>query len=202
MKLAIEQVDHIRSVIDQSKITIDTLRDDLLDHLCCVVEINMTKGENFETAFEKALHELAPEGLAEIQHQTLFLLNSNKIIIMKKLMYSIGFIGALALTAGVLFKLLRLPGADQLFMVGYLTLFLIFIPLSAIDRYKVALAKAASERTRIVLGVLSAIIGGAAGLFKLMHLPGADLLLLTGAVVFALGFLPFFFFTLYKKSIS
>jgi hypothetical protein len=202
MKLTTEQVDHIRGVINQSNISIDTLRDDLLDHLCCVVEINMTKGEDFEIAFEKALHDFAPDGLEEIQHQTLFLLNSTKIIIMKKLMYTIGFIGAIALTAGVLFTLLRLPGSNQLFMVGYLTLFLIFIPLSAIDRYKVALAKASTERTQIILGVVSAVIGGLAGLFKLMHLQGADLLLLTGALVFALGFLPFFFFTMYKKSVA
>jgi hypothetical protein len=33
-------------------------------------------------------------------------------------------------------------------------------------------------------------------------LQGADLLLMLGAFVFAFGFLPFYFFTMYKKSIA
>lgn len=121
---------------------------------------------------------------------------------MKKVMYLVGFIGAFATTGGVTFKLLHLPGADQLFLIGFFTLLLIFVPLQAIDRYKVVLARAMSEKMKVVLGVLAALAAGAAGIFKLMHLPGADELLITGAIVFAFGFLPFFFFTMYKKAIS
>jgi hypothetical protein len=55
---------------------------------------------------------------------------------------------------------------------------------------------------KIILGVTASIILGLAGLFKIMHLQGADTLLLIGAIVFALGFLPFFFFTMYKKAVA
>ena len=54
----------------------------------------------------------------------------------------------------------------------------------------------------IILGAASAIISGLAGLFKLMHLQGADILLAAGAFVFAFGFLPFFFYAMYKESVS
>ncbi|MTI31123.1 hypothetical protein [Xanthovirga aplysinae] len=121
---------------------------------------------------------------------------------MKKLMYLIGFIGSITLTAGVTFKLLRMPFSTELFTVGFLTLLLVFIPLLAIDRYKVTLSKAITVRLKIILGVAAAIITGLSGLFKLMHLQGADLLLMLGSFVFAFGFLPFYFFTMYKKSIS
>jgi hypothetical protein len=64
------------------------------------------------------------------------------------------------------------------------------------------LAKAMSEKLKMLLGVIAALAASAAGIFKLLHLPGADQLLIIGAVVFAFGFLPFFFFTMYKRSIS
>jgi hypothetical protein len=151
---------------------------------------------------EDAVDELAPEGLLEMQNKTMFLLNSRRIMIMKKLTYLIGFFGSLALTAGVTFKLLQMPGANALFSIGYLTLFLAFIPLLAVDRYKVSIVRVLSERLKIILGVTASIILGLAGLFKIMHLQGADTLLLIGAIVFALGFLPFFFFTMYKKAVA
>jgi len=87
-------------------------------------------------------------------------------------------------------------------MVGFLTLFLIFIPLLAFDRYKVSLSKAISVRLKIILGAIAAGITGLSGLFKMMHLQGGDLLLMLGAFVFAFGFLPFYFFTMYRKSIA
>jgi len=160
------------------------------------------QGKPFEQLLDKAILDLAPGGLIELQHQTLFLLNSKRIILMKKLMYIIGFIGSATLTAGLTFRILRLPFGAELFMVGFLTLLLVFIPLLSIDRYKVALSKTLSVRLKMMLGVVAAVVSGLAGLFKVLHLQGADLLLLLGALVFAFGFLPFYFFTMYKKSVS
>ena len=56
---------------------------------------------------------------------------------MKKFMYLIGFIGSVALTIGVAFKLLHLPGANPLFMTGYLSLLLVFVPLFVFDRCQI-----------------------------------------------------------------
>ena len=86
MKLTVVQIDLIQAHVEQSGLTIATLRDDVLDHLCCVVEEKLKKGKDFDRAFREALIELAPDGLAEIEHETVFLLNANKIILMKKLM--------------------------------------------------------------------------------------------------------------------
>jgi hypothetical protein len=202
MKLTTEQESIVQDFVDDQGLKILSLRDDVIDHLCCVIESELGKEKSFEQLLDKAVADLAPNGLIEIEHKTMFLLNSKRIIIMKKLMYLIGFIGSLTLTAGVTFKLLRMPLGNELFIVGFLTLLLIFIPLLAFDRYKVAISAAISVRMKIILGVVSAIITGLSGLFKLMHLQGADLLLMLGAFVFAFGFLPFFFFTMYKKSDS
>lgn len=202
MKLTEQQEEIIRAFVEAQGVKRPTLRDDVVDHLCCVIESQRTMDMPFEQMLENAVRELAPDGLAEIEYQTVFLLNSKRIIIMKKLTYFIGFMGSVALAAGVLFKLLHWSGGNQLFISGFLTLLLIFIPFVAFDRYKVAISKALSERLKIILGASSAIITGVAALFKVLHLQGANLMLILGAFIFIAGFLPFLFFTMYKKSVS
>lgn len=202
MKLTPEQEDLIADFVDVQGVSLPALRDDLIDHLCCVIESNLNNGKPFDQVLQAAVFDLAPNGLKDIQHQTVFLLNSKRIIAMKKLMYLIGFLGAITLTAGVTLKLLNMPWAYELFSVGFLTLLLVFVPLLAFDRYKVAISKALSERLKIILGTTAAVTTGLAGLFKLLHLQGAEVLLMLGAIVFAVGFLPFFFFTMYKKSVA
>ena len=201
MKLSDQQVRHIRKQIEDSGIQLESLLEDVLDHLCCVVEVKMAQGKEFQTAAQEAEEELAPNGLAEIEQETVFLLNAHKISRMKKLTFSMGIIGSIALTGGATFKLLHLPGANQLFMIGYLVFLLVFIPLLAFDRFKYSIVKALSERV-IILGVISSIILGMAGAFKIMHLPGDHLLLMCGLILFAAFFLPLLLFNLYKKSFS
>lgn len=202
MKLTSEQEHVVYEYVETKKIANKSLKNDLIDHLFCVIEIQLEKGNSFDIAFDRALNQLAPNGLEEIEKETIYLLNYNRIIIMKQFMYIVGFLGALTLTAGITFKLLSLPFGYELFATGFIILFLIFIPLYAFDRYKVTIAKNLSQRMKIILGVIASLITGLAGLFKVLHLQGADLLLMLGAFIFTVGFLPFLFFTLYKKSVS
>ncbi len=202
MKLTPEQEDLIADFVDAQGLTLPSLRDDVIDHLCCVIEQDLHKGKPFDQLLQAAVLDLAPHGLKDIQTQTVFLLNSKRIIVMKKLMYLVGFLGAITLTAGVTLKLLNIPWGYELFSVGFLTLLLGFIPLLALDRYKVAISKALTERLKIILGAAAAVMVGLSGVFKILHLQGAEALLMLGAIVFAVGFLPFFFFTMYKRSVS
>jgi hypothetical protein len=192
----------IRGVIDQSTISNDLLKDDVLDHICCVVEHRMDRGKPFEAAMPEAFKELAPDGLDDIQREAVFLLNSKKIILMKKVMYSIGLISTMAMSLGWLFRILHMPGGFELINYGFLAFSLVFLPMLAINQFKVSVNKALSEKLRIILGLLSGIVTCGAVLLKVFHYPGADTLLFTGALIFIFGFLPFLFFTMYKKSVS
>ncbi|WP_298313421.1 hypothetical protein [uncultured Aquimarina sp.] len=202
MKLSAEQEKSIKDFVDEQGLTIPALRDDILDHLCCVVESELKAGKTFDQSLHEAISELAPNGLIDLERKTFFLLNSKRIIMMKKLMYFIGFVGALTLTTGITFKILWYPGANKLFITGFLLLLLVFVPMLAFDRYKVAIAKTLSERLKIILGCVSGVIVGLSGLFKLMHWMGAEVLLLAGAFIFAIGYLPFLFFTMYKRALA
>ncbi len=202
MKLNSEQEERIRDFVHNQGLKLPGLRDDIVDHLCCVVESELKTGKTFDQSLQEAIAELAPNGLINLERKTFFLLNSKRIIMMKKLMYFIGFIGALTLTTGITFKILSYPGANKLFITGFLLLLLVFVPMLAFDRYKVAIARSLSERLKIILGCISGVIIGMSGLFKLMHWMGAEVLLLAGALLFAIGYLPFLFFTMYKRSLA
>jgi len=202
MRMTEEQEFKIAQFVDNNGLRLKSLRDDILDHLCCVVEIKMKKGESFDQALQEGVTELAPEGLRDIERKTIFLLNYKRIIIMKRFMYVAGFIGAFILTTGVTFKILHYPYANMLSTIGFLVLLLIYVPLLTVDKYKVAIAGSLSERLKIIMGCLSATVVGLSILFKIFHWQGASLLLLAGTFVFAVGFLPFLFFTMYKKSVS
>ncbi len=202
MKLSPEQEEYIYNVVKTEGIRIESLQNDIVDHLCCVIETQQGKGKPFDQLLNEAIHDLAPNGLKQLENQTLFLLNSNRIIIMKKLMYSVGFIGAASLTIGITFKLMHFPMANVLSISGLALLILLFMPLLAFDRYKVAISKNISERLKFILGFSSIGMIGVAVFFKFFHLKGAGILLVSGTFLFAFGYLPFLFFTMYKKSVS
>lgn len=194
-------IEIIKNCIEQSAITIPTLRDDLLDHLCCVVEEKMKDGKSFEDSIKEALHELAPDGLYQIEKDTIMLLTI-KLVPMKKVMYSVGLVTSMSMTLGLLFKTLGWLGADHLFVYGFLIFGLVFLPMVAYTGIKSNFYKSISQKLRLLFGGLSAIATGLALIFKVMHWPGADQLLVAGAGIFCFLFLPMLFFSLYKKSLK
>jgi hypothetical protein len=201
MSLTREQIDIIRNLV-KSSITIPTLKDDVMDHLWCEVERNMSDKKNFSIALKEALYEVAPHGLDELQHRTLYLLHSPKVIFMRKIIYATGLISAAALSLGWMFSLLHWPGGYELFNSGFLGFLMLFVPMLAFDQYKRHKQKALLEKIKIFIGTFSSLIVGLSAVFKLFHLQGADVVLVTGVLAFTFGFLPFLFFTMYKKAVS
>jgi len=202
MNLTEEQIIFIRKTLSDEGIQNESLTDDVLDHICCVVEVLLKRGKTFDEALNEAINDLAPNGLKDLEIQTRYLLNSKRIIIMKKLMFSAGFIGALLISIGSLFKIMHWPMANVMVISGMIAFLLLFVPLFALDRYKVQASKAMSAKIKISIGFISTFLIGLSVVFKLMHWMGASVLLVVGVGLFSFGFLPFLFFSLYKKSIS
>ena len=200
MKLSDDLIDIIRVRVEEGDVTTKTLKDDVVDHICCLVESKMDEDKSFKLALDEALHEVAPKGLDDLQRKTFILLRSPKIIFMKKVMYSIGLITAVLVSLGWLFTTRRWPGGRELFNYGFLGFLLVFIPMIAIDRYRNTLRKTVAEKLRIVFGSVSGVIVGFSLVFKLLHLQGADVLLVAGSLMFTFCFLPALFFNMYKKA--
>lgn len=200
MMLSSQQVDQIRSYVDQNHVEILSLRDDVIDHLCCSVEFKIEEGKTFEDSLREALNELAPEGLEKLEYETILLLESGNIL-MKKLMYVIGLLTTIAMSVGFTFRLLHMPGGFELLNYGFLTFALVFLPMATYNNFRMKVKRTWAEKLRIVLGFVSALIVGGSVFLKMMHYPGVDGLLLLGVGIFSFGFLPCLFYSMYERSI-
>jgi hypothetical protein len=201
MTLSPDQINLIRDYVDQNRIRIETLRDDLLDHLCCCVEQKLVEGKPFGESLRESVHELAPDGLQRLEHETLLLLNTNNIV-MKKFMYFIGLLAAMSMSIGMTFNILHMPGGFELLNYGFLTFALVFLPMGAYNSYRLQIKRSLVEKLRILLGFMSAVITAISVMFKMMHYPGVDGFLLLGLGIFSFGFLPCLFYSLYTKSVN
>ena len=113
---------------------------------------------------------------------------------MKELKYIIAFVSAACLVLGQAFVWLKISVGWDVFNVGYLGSFLVALPLYGYSK----LRSDGVVKWSGILAIVSSLIIGMSGLFKLLHLPGASKMLLVGAVLFAIGFLPLYFLGKYR----
>jgi len=134
MELTTDQIAFIAQDIQERGITMDELTEDLVDHICCVIE----NGSNadFHSAYHEALETFGKNGFRKIQNETNVLLTLKREIIMKKTMYSLGYIAACLSTTGLLFKLQHWPGAAIMLTVGIVLLNFGFLPIYFYSWYK------------------------------------------------------------------
>ena len=120
---------------------------------------------------------------------------------MKKLVYLLGLLSTMAMSFGLLLRILRMQElGNAVFAFGCLGLVALFLPLLTVNYFKDNATKSWPDKLRFALGTLSGILVGIAFLFKIMHMPGADEIMWAGGILFTFGFLPFLFFGLYKNS--
>lgn len=195
-----EQFSYISKRIKQSGISAIEVQDDLIDHFCCMVEIEMQRGKSFEEAYQNAYQQTTPNGFEEIQYETFFLLNHKKLILMKQFTYISGYLFALSTTAGAFFKIMHFPGANIMLFSGLLGLSFIFLPLLLFNKFKDKVFNVMSEKLKWIFGTLSLMMIIIGSCFKVLHLQGAMVIFGLGMLIFGLLFLPFFFFRMFKSS--
>lgn len=195
-----QQVDYISRQVESSNIRSKELIDDLIDHFCCLVEIEMSRGTAFEKAYQKAYEQTSPNGLDEIQNETLFLFNYQKLKTMKMITFGLGYLFTLALSTGCLFKILHLPGAGVLLLSGLTGLAFVFAPLFLVNQFKSLVGGLLSERLKFIFGTLGLMMVSAGTWLKLTHSMGGGLILAIGFFVIGFGYFPFLFFRMAKAS--
>jgi hypothetical protein len=201
VNLSTTHLDAIRLRLEKDGITLSSLKDDLLDHLCCAIEEQMDAGLDFDNSFRTAIDELAPKGLSDIEEQTVLMLN-HKLIPMKKLTYVIGLVACMMIVMGWLLSVLHWSAGFMLGTAGVMSFVFLFLPMLAISKFKSAAAMPQYEKTSIILAICSGVILSGGLTLKILHLPGANIMILVGSVLVAFGFLPFLFFSMYRRSIA
>ncbi len=116
---------------------------------------------------------------------------------MKQKIYILGLVTAIIAFTGIVFKLNHFPGAGILITIGLVTLVLVFIPAALVNHYKTA-----GNRQNLFLYIITWITSFViftSMLFKIMHWPGAGVMLTIALPFPYVVFLPVFLVTTSKN---
>lgn len=107
-----------------------------------------------------------------------------------------GLISSVISLLGILFKVMHWPGAGITLVVGLIMLGFIFLP--SLVFAKISEDKGDGKRTAYLVGLFAGLFYISGFLFKIMHWPGAGVVIITGLILFALIFIPLFVYTHYR----
>jgi len=193
-----KQIDFILNDISARGIEMVGLQQDLLDHICCIIEHNLEDDGDFESFYNLTIKKFYKQDLKEIEEETINLLTHKNYYVMKKMMLVSGGVSAALLTLGILFKFMYWPGAMMFIFTGVFVLSFIFLPLSFILKAKEKKEK--KDKIVIGLGILAAISLSLGVLFKIMHWPFANMLCLISLLIMVFVFLPIYFLSGIRNS--
>ena len=191
--LSEKQVDYILKDIRRNGIQTEELQFNLLDHICCVIENEMSSEDSFDEFYRSVLSRFFKKELKEIQEETDLLLTFKNYYTMKKIMLRSGMFSAITFIIGSILRVMHWPGAGFLLVLAIFVASFIFLPLFFLIKMKEV--KATKEKFIIGFGVVFGILFCISTMFKIMHWPGADMLWFTGLSVLFFMFLPLFFFS-------
>jgi hypothetical protein len=191
-----DQVDFILNDIEKRGVVTEDVRYNILDHVCCIIENEMTSESNFSECYENTIAQFYKNELCEIEEETQILLTFKNYHAMKRTLKISGIISIILMITGIIFKSLHLQGAGVIIVFGLIFFSLVFIPLNIILKFKDD--KESGNRIIMTVGLLSASAASLGVLFKIMHWPYANVLLFSSLLVFTVIFIPIYFIIKYR----
>lgn len=191
-RISDQQIDYILNDIGARGVEMESLQQNLLDHVCCIIENNLEENGDFESFYKKTIHTFYKDELWEIEEETLLLLTYKNYYTMKKIMINSGIAAATFFIIGSFFKFMHWPGASALILLGMAIGALVFLPLIFLFKKN----ETTESKAKIVLGigVINGILFCAYSLFKVMHWPYASTLWFFTLGLFSFVFIPLYFF--------
>jgi len=192
-----DNYERIKDDLVSRGLTYDRLIDDVLDHVCCMVEEFMSHGNDFETSYDQVLETIDEKSLPEIQHQTLLNLDK-KFQQMKNFTYVFGLTSAIVTIVGSLFKKMHWPGAGILITVGMMLIVFVFLPLYFITNHKEQVER--KNPVYAIVGYLTIALLLVGAVFKIMHWPGAGKMIYASIGFMLIGFVPLYVVNAFQRS--
>ena len=187
------QIDFIINDIRARGVMMESLHDDLVDHVCCILERAPEESGNFEERYLSVIRTFYKKELSEIEDETKMLLNNKNYYAMKKVMIFGGITSATLLAIGIIFKFLHLQGAGISIVLGAGIFSLVFLPLTVLLKLKEE--KSSRDKALIITGTIAAVMMSIGILFKIMWWPYANMLGMLSIAVLCLIYLPINLFT-------
>lgn len=172
-KLSKNEIAFIKDDVKRCEITFSHLEEELIDHLCCLVEELINDGYTFDSALNNVKKDVGMDSLKAIEIQTIILINK-KIQAMKKTMKISGIIGLSTIIISSIMKIMHWPGANLLLTLGFATLLLAYLPALSLTLKKEKILKRKMHLSYV--GIITAFVLLLSFLFKIMHWPFYDYL--------------------------
>lgn len=180
-KLTSEQKNRLRVFLEQKGLSFKPLLDEMVDHISCDLEERMEGGYSFHDAWHQSIAELPDNHFQTIQQDVMETIN-------KRFPLSKGFsflaIGLFFIST--LFKILHLQFAGEVLLLsfGFIAAALLTTSLSGIFLTKDK--KGSKLVLAEIIGILVLLIAFS---FKILHLRGADGIILLGITVLIIALL-------------
>ncbi len=190
--LSEQQIDYIFNDISARGVEMESLQQNLLDHVCCIIENNLEENGDFESFYQKTIKTFYKDALWEIEEETLLLLTYKNYYTMKKIMINSGIAAATFFIIGSFFKFMHWPGASLLILLGMAIGALLYLPLLFLFKKN----ETTESRSKLVLaiGTINGILFCTYTLFKIFHWPYASNLWFITLGLFSFVFIPLYFF--------
>lgn len=188
-----KQIDFILNDISARGVEMESLQQNLLDHICCIIEHDLEADGDFESFYQKTIKTFYKDALWEIEEETLQLLIFKNYYTMKKIMIASGTFSAAAMSIGIFFKFMHWPGASLLIILGIAISSLVFLPL--LFTLKAKEKQNVKDKLILGIGILAGVLISLAILFKVMHWPGANIMGVSFVGLMVLIYIPIYFFS-------
>ena len=195
-KINDHEIDFILDDITKKGIVTEDVKYNILDHVCCIIENEMTVEMDFYECYRNTIAQFYQTDLHEIEQETQVLLTFKNYRAMKRTLKISGGLSAVFILVGIFLKTQHLPGAGIILFLGLVVFSLLFVPLNILLKYQDD--KNGSNKIIMTLGLSTVSIITIGVLFKIMHWPSANIMLQSGLAIFTLVFVPIYFFTRFK----
>jgi hypothetical protein len=165
----------IRNFLEGQGLTFDPLLEEMLDHVSSDIEERMKQGISFDEALRQARDEIPENHLVTIQTETMETINKRFTI-----SRTLSFLALALMFGGTGFKILHLQGASALLLLSFAAIAGAFLSSTVSGIYIHKEKKGAARVLSIVAGTLLLMLGYS---FRLLHLPGADFIVVLGVAI-------------------
>ncbi len=175
MELTPDQKQKIREYLEQQGLSFKPLQDEMADHLICDLELRVLKGYSFDKAWHEITGEISENHFQHIQSEIMETIN-------RRFTWSQG-LSSLALgllLVSMLFKMLKLQFAGELLLFSFAFIAAALLTTSLTGVFLNRGKQGAARVFSMIAGIIVLLAGYA---FKLLHMPGADQLIVIAVAV-------------------
>jgi hypothetical protein len=174
MRLTDDQRSDVQNFLLTRGLAFKPLLDEMSDHVACDLENRMAEGLSYEEAWKQTITHLPDDHFNQIQKETMETI-SNRFTISRVFTYA----GMTAIIVATVFKIMHLAGADQLVIFSF-SAFAASLLTSTVSGIYIHREK--DGAMRVIAVVVGVILLEVSYTFKLLHLPGADQLIVLAVV--------------------